>query len=309
MSRPRWSMLIGCALLLALGAPASASADPAGFAFLEIPAGARASALGGAFSSMAQGVEAAYSNPAGLESVKSVELSATHYEYFEQLRHDQFAIALRGLGGAFSGSIRALYSQPIEERDELGNLTGTFGSHDLEIGLGYGRRIGGGLSLGGMTKLVRERIARSAAMTWAFDFGTTWEPNPGGPLRLGAALQNLGPAAHYAFGDEQGEPVALPAALQTGVSYRWDVGPRLALRGAVEGRLTRGRSGVGMIGAEAEVPGTGASLRTGFRMNDDSAGMSAGLGYAVGALRLDYAWVPYRNDLGDTHRFSLIAKF
>jgi hypothetical protein len=303
---------IGCALLLAAaiaGAPAPAAADPAGFAFLEIPAGARASALGGAFSSMAEGVEAAYANPAGLESVKGVELAATHYEYFEQLRHDQFAIALRGLGGAFSGSIRALYSQPIDERDELGNLTGTFGSHDLEFGLGYGRRIAEGLSFGGMAKLVRERIARSAAMTWGFDLGTAWEPRPGGGLRLGAALQNVGPAAHYAFGDDQGGPVPLPSALQTGVSYRWDAGPRLAIRGALEGRLTRGRSGVGMVGAELEAPGTGATLRAGFRMNDDSAGISAGLGYAVGALRLDYAWVPYRFDLGDTHRFSLNARF
>src|SRR5204862_4524062 len=112
------------------------------------------------------------------------------------------------------------------------------------------------LSLGGMAKLVRERIASSAAMTWAVDLGTAWEPHPGGALRFGLAAQNLGPAAHYRFGDEQGGPVSLPAALQTGVSMRWAAGPRLAMRGALEGRLTRGRAGVAMVGTELEAPGT-----------------------------------------------------
>jgi hypothetical protein len=258
---------------------------------------------------MAEGVEAAYANAAGLQSVRGVELSATHYEYFEKLRHDQFAIAMRGLGGAFSGSVRALYSEPIEERDEFGNLTGTFGSHDLEFGLGYGAKAGPGLSLGGMAKLVRERIASSAATTWAMDLGTAWEPRPGGALRFGLAAQNLGPAAHYRFGDEQGGPVPLPSALQTGVSVRWGTGARLAVRSALEGRLTKGRPGVAMVGTELEAPGTGAALRFGLRMNDDSAGFSAGAGYTVKTMRLDYAWVPFRNDLGDTHRFSLNARF
>jgi hypothetical protein len=308
---PRLPVRLACALVLAAAwlVAGRASADPAGFAFLEIPAGARASALGGAFSSMALGVEATYANPAGLEGVKGVELAATHYEYLEKLRQDQFAVALRALGGGMTGSIRALYSQPIDERDELGNLTGTFGSHDLELGIGYGRKAGAGLSLGGMAKLVRERIARSAAMTWALDLGTAWEPSPGGPLRFGAALQNVGPAAHYRFGDENGGPVPLPAALQAGASYRWDVSPRLAVRGALEGRMTRGRNGVGMVGTEIEAPGTGASLRAGLRMNDDIASWSAGAGYTVGALRLDYAWVPTRFDFGDTHRISLNARF
>src|SRR5439155_23192919 len=129
---------------------------------------------------------------------------------------------------------------------------------------------------GGMAKLVRERIASSAATTWAVDLGTAWEPKPGGPLRIGLAVQNLGPSAHYVFGDEQGEPVPLPAALQGGVSTRWAASDRLSVRAALEGRMTRGRPGVGMIGTELEAPGAGAALRLGLRLNDDSAGFSAG---------------------------------
>jgi hypothetical protein len=34
-----------------------------------------------------------------------------------------------------------------------------------------------------------------------------------------------------------------------------------------------------------------------------------GAGWKVGELRLDYAWVPFRLDLGDTHRFSFTGRF
>ena len=46
-----------------------------------------------------------------------------------------------------------------------------------------------------------------------------------------------------------------------------------------------------------------------LRVNDTATGFSMGVGYAFTALRLDYAWVPWKLDLGDTHRFSLGARF
>jgi hypothetical protein len=81
------------------------------------------------------------------------------------------------------------------------------------------------------------------------------------------------------------------------------------VRGAVEARFTRGRAGVGMVGAEIGAPAAGASLRLGLRVNDSASSFSAGAGYAMRALRLDYAFVPFSDDLGDTHRFSLSARF
>jgi hypothetical protein len=63
-----------------------------------------------------------------------------------------------------------------------------------------------------------------------------------------------------------------------------------------------------MLGAEVSSP-VGASLRAGMRANDDASTMSFGAGYAVRALELDYAFVPLRLDLGDTHRFAFSARF
>jgi hypothetical protein len=54
---------------------------------------------------------------------------------------------------------------------------------------------------------------------------------------------------------------------------------------------------------------TGASLRLGMRLNDTASLLSLGAGYALQGLRLDYAFVPLRLDLGDTHRFAFTARF
>jgi hypothetical protein len=300
------------ALLLLCARPAACA--PSGFAFLEVPAGARASALGGAFASLAEGVEAAFWNPAGLEGVKGIQITGTHVEYLQSLRHEQFAVAGRAFGGGLATSLRALYSEPIEERDELGNLTGSFGAHDLEFALAYGRSVAPGLSLGGSVQAVRERIDDVAASTWAAGFGAVWAPARVSGLRLGLSAHNLGSSARFGLEGGPGAPVALPAAVQTGGSWQHALAPGAVVRTALEGRFTRGRGGVGMLGLELATVGGpkgagAAALRGGLRVNDDATSWSLGAGYALRGLRLDYAFVPLRYDLGDTHRMSFTAQF
>jgi hypothetical protein len=307
MRRASGRVLI-CAVLSACLAARAAHAKPAGFAFLEVPAGARASALGGAYSSLASGAEAAFWNPAGLEAVQGVQVTGSHTEFLESLRHEQFAVAGRLAGGGASASLRAGYSQPVDERDELGNLIGTFGSHDLEFALGYGRPVAPGVAVGGTGQVVRERIANVSATTFAFGLGTVLEPKRWPGLRLGLSAHNLGPAAAYTIEGAKGSPVPLPAAVQAGASYRRDAFLGCTVSSSLEGRFTRGRNGVAMLGAEL-AHASGAALRLGFRANDEATRFGFGVGWALPVLRFDYAFVPYRLDLGDTHRVSFTAQF
>ncbi|HEY3215632.1 MAG TPA: PorV/PorQ family protein [Candidatus Eisenbacteria bacterium] len=294
-------------VVVGLGHPTSRSvAAPAGFAFLEVPAGARGSAVGGAYASWAQGVEALFWNPAGLAAVEGIQVTGSHYEFFQRLRHDQFAVAGRLLGGGLSAGVRALYSEAVVERDELGNEIGTFGGHDLEFSLGYGYAPSSGLRIGTSGQIVRDVIAQSAATTYSFGGGASWTPLP--RLQTGLTVEHLGPAATHRIDGERGRPLLLPTALQTGVSYGIDGPGHLGLQGAIEGRFTRGRSGVALLGVEFAGP-SGASLRLGFRANDETARFSVGAGGTVGSLHLDYAYVPYELDLGDTHRLSFVAQF
>lgn len=303
----RFTTLAGFAALLVMTVTPSHAA-PSGFAFLEVPATARAAAMGGAYSAVADGADASFWNPAGLAGVQGTQFSATHIESFEGLKYDQFALAGRMWGGGLSGSLRAMYSQPIDERDELGNLVGSFGSHDLEFQAAYGRMFGARVRGGFGLQAVRERIASEAATTWSGSAGVTWDPAALRGARVAFVAHHLGPAANYVIDGQRGGDVALPTAVQSGVSWNRPAGHGLDYGLALDTRFARGRQGVVAAGGELRST-TGAALRLGWRVNDDIADMSAGLGWRIGRASVDYAWVPSKLDLEDTHRFSFGAQF
>ncbi len=285
-----------------------ARADQPGFAFLEVPAGARAAAMGGAYESVARGADAAFWNPAGLAVFDGTQFVGTHTETYTHLRHDDVALAGRMFGGGLATSLRAMYSEPIPERDDVGNLIGSFGSHDLEFLAGYGCKVSGGMSLGFTGQYIRERIANMSAGTWAVGGGAVWEVGflPGG--RASLSVHNLGPAAHYMIDGQQGEPVPLPAAMQGGLSLAHGTFQNMNGLVALEARATRGRRALITLGGELDSP-AGAAIRFGLRSGDDVATWSAGAGWRSKALSVDYAFVPSALELEDTHRFSLTANF
>ena len=290
-----------------LSAPAARAAQP-GFAFLDIPAGARASAMGGAYSAVVRGADAALWNPAALDGVSRLEVSGSHAELQSQLHYDAVVLGGKAWGGGYAMSMRALYSEAIEARDEAGNLTGTFGAHDLEFALSYGHRLGGGLALGGSAEIVRERLDNEATQTYAFDLGATLEPAAFPGARVSLALENVGPAARYTIDGIEGADVPLPAAITTGVSYAKLAGHGLTVRGALEGRFIDGRAGLGAIGAEI-ANGAGMAFRAGWRINDASADLTLGAGYSTRGLAFDYAFIPLDLSLGESHRFSISRQF
>ncbi len=294
--------------LVLLSAATAAMASPPGFAFLEVPAGARAAALGGAYVSLADGAEGAFWNPAALAGVRGTQVAASHVEFIQGLKHDQFALGGQLFGGGIAASLRAMYSQPIEQRDELGNLVGTFGSHDLEFQLGYGWQAGPATRFGLAAQAVRERLANESATTWSGSAGASWQPQSVRSLRFGVSAQHLGPAAHYVIDGQSGGPVPLPAALQAGTSWTRTLGRGLGLTTALDGRATRGRQAVVGLGGEL-ASDVGVALRLGVREGDDLSNFSAGMGWRHGTFSIDYAWVPSKLDLGDTHRFSFAAQF
>ena len=298
--------LAAAAILLL--APGTAFAALAGFAFLEVPAGARAAAMGGAYSAVATGADAAFWNPAGLARFAGTQFTATHTETYENFRQEHVAFAGRLFGGGVAASLRALYTEPIEERDDFGNLVGTFGSHDLEFLAGYGWQPSEALSLGLTAQVVRERIADMGATTWATNGGAVWAPAAFEGLRVSAGWHNLGSSANYMFGETQGQDVPLPTALSTGLAWQRKAFQNMTALVSVEGRASRGRPMIYAFGGELDAP-VGAALRAGFRVNDDVASWSAGLGYRTGGLGVDYAFVPSKLELDDTHRFTLSARF
>ena len=308
MTRSAAVAVLAVPFALAALAVTTAFAAPPGFAFLEVPATARAAALGGAYTAVAEGAEAAFWNPAGLALGTGTQLSATHVESFVGLKHDQVAMAGRMWGGGLAGSVRAMYSQPIEERDEIGELVGSFGAHDLEFQAAYGRALGARARFGFGAQMVRERIASEAATTWSANAGFSCEPALLRGARVALVAEHLGPSANYVIDGQRGADVGLPMAAQGGLAWNRALQRGITLGASLDTRFTRGRQGIVAMGGELRSD-VGAALRMGWRVNDDVANLSAGLGWVLGGASVDYAWVPSKLDLGDTHRFSLGARF
>lgn len=309
------------ALLLATAfasAGSTAFAAESGFAFLRLPVSARASGLGESGVSFLESASALQYNPAGLADDAGAATSTapwgvagdaalSHHEAFGDLRQDAVIVRLGKGIEAFGAAFNTLYSEGIDEVDPVGNPTGTFGLSDFLVEGSYARSFGAGWRAGASLGYVSERVSSEKAGTWCARLGARWDPRSIAGLSLGVAVRNLGGEASFTVDGIEGESVSLPLTVQGGASYRHALGSASALRVAAEARQARDDDATGHLGAEFSWQSL--ALRAGARLGTDVGDFTAGLGVATGGFRLDYAFMPSGEDIGDSHRIELSAAF
>lgn len=297
----RAALLFSLLMALAPAARAAgAGADPFNFLFLD--ADARAVAMGGAYTALVDDANSLLYNPAGLAKVRGHEASFMHNQHFLDITQEYAAYASRwGLGASFNtlrfgDTGRTTYSNPS------GSGLGSVGMNSMALGAGYGRELSPGLRAGAGFKYIHEAIAGVSAQGYAFDLGLQHEPAflPG--LRLGAAVQNLGPSVRFQRDSEK-----LPLNLRFGTAYGFKL---LGLDHTAAFDVTKERSESPLFAFGFETLAAGVlPVRFGFNTrNDAGPGVSAGIGWRTESLRLDYAFVPY-GELGSAHRFSVSVRW
>lgn len=275
-------------------------------AFLKIPAGARAVGLGSAYTALADDASSPAWNPAGLAALRTSELTATHAEMFEGLRHEFLAAAAPTRLGTLGLSAELLTQGSLEGRDAQGKPAGSFAASDRAFTLALGRGLGA-FRLGGGVRFVESTLADATARTAAVDLGAQAGAGTvfGAPLGLGLAVRNLGPGLKYAAGREP-----LPTTVSAGAALRLSAG--LALAFDWRWRPNADKSEFG-LGTEYAVL-SGVALRAGYAAAKTGAGISrfgglaAGLGLKAGRIGLDYAFTPF-GELGNVQRLSLGARW
>jgi hypothetical protein len=294
-------------LLLTLLVPLGAAGEPyseagsAGLAFLKVGIGARAVGMGEAFVAAADDATALYWNPAGISHISGIDLGLMHAEWFQDVRLEYLGAVLGRGKDAFGLSFTFNTTGGIERRDgPTAEPLGTFDAHDLAWGFSYARRLGNRWRLGGSLKALYEKIHLDDGWGWAVDAGILYD-TPLDGLTAGSSLRHLGPKMTL-----RDESFKLPAVVALGFSYRPAMlqfgGGDLLLGGdlskPIDNRLRI------HLGGEWHLREL-VALRTGYGIGYDERGLSAGLGLCHGRWTIDYAWVPYSSDLGDTHRISL----
>lgn len=290
-------------LVLALAAPLAAASGGGSTSSqsLRLARGARAVSLGGAYTALASGAEAMAWNPAGMNSVRALQATASHLSYIEGISDDTLQIALPIYGmGAWGLGLDYLYASD-QGYDNWGAETGAFNIYDFSAQVGLSLELPWDMHLGAVYKTLRQGYGAQHSMGSAFDFGWQWK-GLFKRLDLGAVMGNLG--TPMALGKGFGIlPVTYKVGAVLNLTDSWlfsadfdhqaadffnkvRLGTELNAK-AGSFRLS-GRGGY-VIGPEQDLGGL--------------AGMALGVGVGRGKWQLDYAWQPL-GDLGTTHRVS-----
>jgi len=295
------SIVAGAVLALYGQAPAqSTSAGKTGVAFLKVGVGGRGAALGEAVVAQPFDASAAYWNPAGLATAKNEGFFA-HSAWLQGINNDFLAVKFSGLGAAWAVSIQLQNMGGIEQRQgPTAEPSAEITARDFALGLSYAQSIGHNMQIGATLKYLNERIVQYEASGFAVDAGVSYAMPALAGLSLAVSLHNLGK-----MGALQQENITLPAFVRYGMAYApaWNVS-----FGAFEFYLA-GRSlfaGSTTLGAGVEFKTLQRFvLRLGYQGGHDAQSLSAGIGFYLSRFRLDYAYVPFEFDLGDTHRLSV----
>jgi hypothetical protein len=292
---------LAAALVLA-GLAAAArpvSADPTGMAYLKIGAGADAVAMGEAVVSNVDGPSATYWNPAALAFLPNLQASVVHNESFQTIRQE-FAALVRPIGPVGAGlSFHGTWTENLDSYDEQANFLGQFGYYGLAVAASAGTKLSEQWGVGATVKLLREAIDVYDASGVAFDLGVQGRdllPR----LDVGFAVLHLGGSMTYID-----QAFDLPMTIQGGATYHV---PMANMKGeallAAEFRKVREEDANLQLGLEYRVQQT-ARLRVGYRSALDTEDVSFGLGFLLGRMQADYAYVPFGEDLGSQHRIGL----
>ncbi len=274
------------------------AASQDGLALLKTGHGARESGLGEAVVSIADNVNGANYNPAVITSVKQFTASFGHTQYWENINLESafFASPLSSKIN-LHGGIRFAAVDDIEKRDNpTADPDALFEFHDVSLKTGF-------------TYLKNEKLSFGFAFGWFFEKNEIWSGSAfnvdlgmhyqtSENIQLGAAVTNLGSSFQLtADGRENSNEISLPTKYSVGANYYY--GKYL---GAIDFAIVDDEFKL-HLGTEADVHEL-LKVRAGYMFNYDTKDFSAGATFIKRNIKIDYAFVPYSNDLGTTHLFN-----
>jgi hypothetical protein len=289
-------------MLATLLATAGLSAQT-GLSFLKLGVGARAIGMGEAYSAAATDPSAMYYNPAGMTRSHLPQILLMHKEWIQGVTTEYLGAATALNSLRLGVSINATTVGDIEIRTTPGPAIGTFSARNAAIGFSASYDLSDELAIGATGKYLYEKILVAEASGLGLDFGasyrTPWN------LRLAAAYLNLGSLG--VLGEESS---TLPKMFRAGGAYDLNlegITSTVTLASDLVSLSGEGRTHL-HLGAEIEYRRV-AALRLGYQTGYEGKAFSTGIGLRYGMFNFDYAFVPFRYDLGTTHTVSLSMEF
>jgi hypothetical protein len=284
--------------------------------FLSIGVGARPLSMGGAYTAAVEDVTGIYWNPAGLISMKTIQLHGMHSERFSGIVNWDFAgvglpldnTTAIGLGffrlGVDGIQFTALRNPSLdlgeEYIDESGRRTlnipyiyKTIYDNEMAFIFSFAKKSAAKFSYGGNIKVIRKKAGEYNAWGLGFDFGIML--NPFHTMKLGVVLVD-GTSTMLAWNGGRRELI-LPH-LKLGMAYPVRVSWFDLL--SVFDMSFNMDMGVDICGGLE----LSYKKRAALRMGLNNGQFTTGAGIKLAFIELDYGFSSHM-DLGDTHRISL----
>jgi type IX secretion system protein PorV len=277
----------------------------AGALFLVFPVGAQAVGMGQTATAAEGRGEAAFWNPAGLATLSDDEFALHSATLVAGRSHVLGAyFPSRGIG-VIGGAVYLVDYGDLDRTDANGNTIARIAPRNLEFVASYATSLAGSFVFGVSYKLVQFRVDCSGdcrdfpagtGATHAIDLGGQFRVGPGGPLRVGIALRNIGFRLQV---QNQAQADPLPTRLAIGAQYDVHFRPPsgatlneafdLKLAADVDspwGQVGQSETRVGLdVGYQRLV-----RVRAGYAfVQDGLSGPSVGLGVESGSLGVDIA--------------------
>ena len=303
-----WAWPIALILLTAKPPSRLAAQEPplnAGALFLVFPVGAQAVGMGQTATAAAGRGEAAFWNPAGLATLADDEF-ALHSASLVAGRSSVLGAYFPSRGiGVIGGAVYLVDYGDLERTDINGNTIARIAPRNFEFLASYATNLTGSFAFGISYKLVQFRVDCSGdcrdfptgtGATHALDLGGQFTVGPGGPLRIGVAVRNIGFRLQV---QNQAQADALPTRLAVGALYEVRLRPvtgqslnqafDLKLAADIDspwGQAGQSETRLGLdIGYQRLV-----RVRAGYAfVQDGLSGPSVGLGVESGSIGVDLA--------------------
>jgi hypothetical protein len=270
-----------------------------GFAYLKLGPGARGIALSNA---------SLEGNPAGIIRSETIEVSFTHIFLFQDIRYESIGFSTkRGNNGYGLGAL-GLFVDGIELRKENQDSIGEYKAYNSAFLISYARDLGESLNIGATFKGLYERIYVNSLSGWALDFGLLYNPKKN--ILLSLVFDNVGPAQKFSIPNP--EKIGLPFTVKFGSSLSlWNSLFLFELNKPCD-QVLQINSGIEYALL------SNLLLRVSYKLMYDkdfklkkhnTQGFSWGFGLNEERFSLDYAYNPYKLDIGSSHIFSLSFKF
>jgi len=271
-----------------------------GLALMKVEAGARPAGMGGAFVAMVGDPNAVFYNPAGAAYVQRFHATFGHNTYWENIRLETgYAVSNLTDRLAVHGGIRYAAVTDLERRSGPTSEPETyFEAHDLAAKAGLAYAVSDRLAAGVSAGWFLEKIDDQRGSAFNLDLGLIYRAAP--ELDLGASITNLGPDFSLSVGGgvEGTSDISMPTTYRAGGVYRRDRYLGTADMVIVDDAAHLHLGAEGMLHEYV-------SVRAGYMFNYDSKNFTAGASFTQRKLTVDYAFVPYSNDLGTSHLFNL----